>query len=406
MGIVYKGEDPVLERIVSIKILPPHLVSDTESKERFIREAQAAARLNHPNIQGIYDISEHEGIYFIVFEYIQGKSLDKLMEKKKRFELKEGMNYFLPAAYALDYAHQHGVIHRDVKPGNILVTDDNHVKVADFGLAWIETEYSLTETGAVLGTFSYFSPEQARGERVDRRSDIYSLGVLLYEMFTGSLPFTADNPAALIQAHLSQEPTPPSRLNPAISGDVEAAILKAMQKDPDDRYQTVGEMVDDLTRGAFGEVKRSEFSPTEAASHNVLGNTYYKQGKLDLAVLEWEKATQLDPYNALTHNNLGTAYDGLGRVELAVREYKKAVDLNPNNFVAHYNLASALYRVNNLDAAIEEYKKVIALNPKFAPALFIGPALIGRALDRQSEETTKDRQALKQSPQGGGHSPM
>jgi len=368
LGIIYKAEDPVLLRNVAIKILPPTLVSETESRDRFIREAQAAAKLNHPNILGIYDINEHEGMYFVVFEYAPGTTLEAKMEKQPVFELNAAAEIFVPVLEAIDYAHQNNVLHRDIKPANILITDENHVKVADFGLAWLESEQSLNETGTALGTFAYFSPEQTRGERLDRRTDIYSLGVVLYQMLTGKLPFTADNPAALIEAHLTQEPVPPSKSNRAISPAVEACILKALKRNPDDRYETVTEMIEAFTKGVYGEARMPSISPTEAAEYNTRGSTFYKQGNLDLAMAEWEKATEKDPYNALIHNNLGTAYDGLGKVDLAVSEYEKAVQLNPNNFVAHYNLGSAYYRVGNLDSGIAQYKTVVALNPKFAPA--------------------------------------
>ena len=371
MGIVYKGHDPILERPVAIKILSQELVQNSEAKDRFIREAQASARLNHPNITGIYDINEHEGIYYIVFEFISGRSMDKILKEHGSFSYVDAIKLFIPAAQALEYAHEHGIVHRDVKPANIMVTEEQNVKVSDFGIAWVEASNTITKPGEIIGSFYYFSPEQARGEKVDRRSDIYSLGIVLYEMVTGKMPFIADNPAALIQMHLTAEPDPPTMYNRALPRQIEDAILKAMRKDPADRFQNVKEFIEALApkeENTNNDFFKTKISPTEASLHNVLGNNYYKQGKLDLAILEWEKATVLDPYNALTHNNLGTAYDGLGKLDNAVTEYGKAVDLNPNNFVAHYNLGSAYYRNSDLPHAIEEYKKVTVLNPKFAPA--------------------------------------
>ncbi len=372
MGVVYKGHDPLLNRSVAIKILSQQLVGNPECKDRFIREAQAAARLNHPNITAIYDINEHEGIYFLVFEFIQGVSLDKYMKEHGHLSVEEALQIFIPAARALDYAHQHGIVHRDVKPGNIMVTDNGDVKVGDFGIAWVEASQTLTQPGQVIGSCFYFSPEQARGEKVDRRADIYSLGILLYEMMAGRVPFIADNLPAVIQLHLTKEPEPPTTYNMAIPRNVEQAILRCLKKDPAERYQTVTDLIKDLQIEGAGEEPSnvSKISPSEAALHNILGNNYYKQGKLDLAVMEWNKATGLDPYNALTHNNLGTALDGMGRLRDAITEYGKAVDLNPNNFVAHYNLGSAHYRNGEIEESIEEYRTVTVLNPKFAPAYY------------------------------------
>ena len=330
MGVVYKGHDPLLNRSVAIKILSQQLIGNSECKDRFIREAQAAARLNHPNITAIYDINEHEGIYFLVFEFVQGVSLDKYMKEHLHLGMDDILHIFTLAARALDYAHQHGIVHRDVKPGNIMVTDTNDVKVGDFGIAWVEASQTLTQPGQVIGSCFYFSPEQARGEKVDRRADIYSLGILLYEMTTGRVPFMADNLPAVIQLHLTKDPEPPSNYNMTIPPNVEQVILKCLKKDPAERYQNVTEMLKDLQYEDPGDEnsETSKISPSEAALHNILGNNYYKQGKLDLAVMEWDKATGLDPYNALTHNNLGTALDGMGRLRDAITEYGKAVDLN------------------------------------------------------------------------------
>ncbi|MCE7875415.1 tetratricopeptide repeat protein, partial [bacterium CPR1] len=372
MGVVYKGHDPLLNRHVAIKILSQQLVGNPDSKERFIREAQAAARLNHPNIIGIYDINEQDGIYYLVMEFINGSSLDVILrERRGPMGVQEALEVFVPMAQALDYAHQHGIVHRDVKPGNIMVTEDRKVKVADFGIAWVGASQTLTQPGQVLGSCFYFSPEQARGEKVDRRADIYSLGVLLFEMLTGQVPFRADNLPAVIQLHLTADPPRPIGINRLIPEKIEEAILKCMRKDPSERFQNVGDLIEGLKVEEVQEdLYKTQISPSQAALHNILGNNYYKQGKLDLAIMEWQKATNLDPYNALTHNNLGTALDGLGRLPDAIVEYGKAVDLNPNNFVAHYNLGSAFYRQGALDNSIEEYRKVTVLNPKFAPAYY------------------------------------
>ena len=182
MGVVYHGHDPLLNRPVAIKILSQQLVQNPEAKERFIREAQAAARLNHPNITAIFDINEHEGIYYLVFEFITGSSLDKILKAQngKPMPVVDALNIFVPMAQALNYAHEHGIVHRDVKPGNVMVTDQKEIKVADFGIAFVEMSQTLTQPGQIVGSVFYFSPEQARGEKVDRRADIYSLGVVLY----------------------------------------------------------------------------------------------------------------------------------------------------------------------------------------------------------------------------------
>ncbi len=373
MGVVYHGHDPLLNRPVAIKILSQQLIQNPEAKERFIREAQAAARLNHPNITAIYDINEHEGIYYLVFEFISGSSLDKILKAQqgKAMGILEALEIFVPMAQALNYAHEHGIVHRDVKPGNVMLTDKKEIKVGDFGIAWVEMSQTLTQPGQVVGSVFYFCPEQARGEKVDRRADIYSLGVVLYEMVTGRVPFVADNLPAVIQKHLAEEPVSPLKYNRAIPEKVEAAILKCLKKDPSERFQNITDLVNSLqVDDAPEDLYKTKISPSEAALHNIMGNNYYKQGKLDLAIMEWNKATNLDPYNALTHNNLGTALDGLGKLGDAIVEYGKAVDLNPNNFVAHYNLGSAFYRKEELAHSIEEYRKVTVLNPKFAPAYY------------------------------------
>ena len=317
MGVVYHGHDPLLNRPVAIKILSQQLVQNPEAKERFIREAQAAARLNHPNITAIYDINEHEGIYYLVFEFINGQALDKLLKAQqgRAMEIIEALELFIPMSQALNYAHEHGIVHRDVKPANVMLTDKKEIKVSDFGIAFVEMSQTLTQPGQVVGTVFYFSPEQARGEKVDRRADIYSLGIVLYEMVTGRVPFVADNLPAVIQKHLVEEPVSPLKYNRSIPEKIEQAILKCLKKDVNERFQNISDLIKALqVEEAPEDLYRSKISPSEAALHSIMGNNYYKQGKLDLAIMEWNKAADLDPYNALTHNNLGTALDGLGKL--------------------------------------------------------------------------------------------
>jgi serine/threonine protein kinase/lipopolysaccharide biosynthesis regulator YciM len=371
MGIVYLGQDPVLERPVAIKILSRELVANADARDRFIREAQSSARLNHPGIVGIYDISEQEGIYYLVFEYVPGLTLDQHLGKRGILPLADTLKIIAPICQAIAYAHHYGIVHRDIKPANIIISEDGKVKVADFGVAAVESATTITQPGEIIGTLYYMSPEQASGGKLDRRSDIYSLGVVLYEMLTGQRPFRGESPAALIQQHLTMEPPPLTLLNLHIPRSIELAVLKALQKSPSDRYQTAQEFLDDLTVEEISrDLYATSVSPAQAASHNLLGNSYFKLGKLDLAIIEWEKATSLDPYNALIHNNLGTAYDGMGTLDKALTEYEKAAMLNPSNYISHYNLGSAYYRAGEIERSVEEYRKVTVINVKFAPAFY------------------------------------
>jgi eukaryotic-like serine/threonine-protein kinase len=253
MAEVYLARDQLLDRPVAVKVLFPEYARDPSFVERFRREAQSAANLNHPNIVGIFDWGQERGTYFIVMEYVRGRSLRQVVQADGAFTPRRTAQIGAEIAGALEFAHRNGVIHRDVKPGNVLLTDDNDVKVTDFGIARANTSDALTQTGAVMGTAAYLSPEQAQGLSVDGRSDVYSLGVVLYEMVTGVAPFRGESPVAVAYKQVRENPDPPSVHAPDLPPDLEHIILTAMSKDADSRYQTAEELRTDLLRFLRGE---------------------------------------------------------------------------------------------------------------------------------------------------------
>jgi beta-lactam-binding protein with PASTA domain len=256
MAEVYLARDRLLDRLVAIKILFPEFATDPSFVARFRREAQAAANLNHPNIVGVYDWGKERGTYYIVMEFVDGQTVSEILRNEGPIEPKRAAGIAADVAAALGFAHRKGVVHRDVKPGNVLITKAGEVKVADFGIARAMTassEENLTQTGSVMGTATYFSPEQAQGKPVDARSDLYSLGVVLYEMASGKPPFSADSPVAIAYKHV-QEPIPSlAEQVPGIPRDYEAITLRALSKDPDDRYADGAAMRADLLRFREGK---------------------------------------------------------------------------------------------------------------------------------------------------------
>ncbi|HVB94638.1 MAG TPA: Stk1 family PASTA domain-containing Ser/Thr kinase [Acidimicrobiales bacterium] len=272
MAEVYRAHDRLLDRPVALKVLFPELSVDRSFVERFRREAQAAANLSHPNIVPVFDWGEDSGAYFIVMEFIDGRPLSSILKTAGPLSADRAADIGSHVAAALGYAHKHGVIHRDVKPGNVLITDEGQVKVTDFGIARaINTEESLTQTGAVMGTATYFSPEQAEGIGVDPRSDIYSLGVVLFEMVTGRAPFLGDTPVAVASKHVRDIPPVPREINASIPPTFEAIILKSMAKDPNFRYATAEELRADLLRFNEGRSVLAMNDPT--AMQAALGAT-------------------------------------------------------------------------------------------------------------------------------------
>jgi serine/threonine protein kinase len=255
MAEVYKAYQPGLNRYVAIKVLHSHLADDEDFIGRFEREATAVARLRHPHIVQVFDFDLENDLYFMVMEFVEGPTLKaELKERSVKgqiFTLAETSRIITALASAIDYAHSRGMVHRDLKPANIMFTVEGQVVLTDFGIARIVGATRYTLTGAISGTPAYMSPEQGQGERGDERSDIYSLGVILYEMVTGRVPFDADTPFAIIMKHINESLPLPTMVNPNIPEAVERVILKAMSKNPDDRYQSANEMAKAL-RDAVG----------------------------------------------------------------------------------------------------------------------------------------------------------
>ena len=249
MADVWIAEDRVLGRRVAVKTLHRQFAEDPGFVERFRRESQAAAALSHPNIVAVHDWGRDGDTYFMVMEFVQGRDLSTVIRSEGALPSQRVAEIGSAVGMALSVAHNQGLVHRDIKPANVLLTPEGAVKVADFGIARARDDSEhLTQTGAVIGTATYFSPEQAQGHPADLRSDIYSLGVVMYELLTGAPPFFGENSLAIAYQHIQRLPEPPSQLKPDVPPGLEAIVLKAMAKDPADRYQTAAEMVEDLDR--------------------------------------------------------------------------------------------------------------------------------------------------------------
>ena len=258
MAEVYRARDIRLDRIVAVKTLREDLARDQTFQARFRREAQSAASLNHPSIVAVYDTGEDDTggshIPYIVMEYVDGRTLRDLLREDRRLLPERALEITDGVLRALDYSHRNGIVHRDIKPGNVMLTRDGKIKVMDFGIARAvsDAQATMTQTAQVIGTAQYLSPEQARGERVDARSDLYSTGCLLYELLTGRPPFLGDSPVAIAYQHVRENPVPPSRVDPEVPQWADAIVLRAMAKDPRDRYQSAAEMRQDIQRALQG----------------------------------------------------------------------------------------------------------------------------------------------------------
>jgi len=249
MGVVYKAYDPLIDRFVAIKTIDLQKLGEEEKDEykaRFYQEAKAAGRLNHPNIITIYDLGRKGDVAYIAMELMEGKELQNIVAENQSLTISEKLDVSFQVAEGLAYAHEHGIIHRDIKPSNIMVLRGRHVKIADFGIARIKTSLELTKTNRIIGSPLYMSPEQIQSHPVDPRSDIFSFGIVLYQMLTGKLPFNGDNVNSLMYQIVNEEPQKPSALNPEVPEALDRIVAKCLEKKTADRYQNVNELTRDL----------------------------------------------------------------------------------------------------------------------------------------------------------------
>ncbi|GAA2298891.1 Stk1 family PASTA domain-containing Ser/Thr kinase [Nonomuraea roseoviolacea subsp. roseoviolacea] len=313
MAEVYRARDIRLDRIVAIKTLRSDLARDHTFQARFRREAQSAASLNHPAVVAVYDtgedVTDGTPVPYIVMEYVDGRTLRDLLRADRRLMPERAAELVDGILRALDYSHRGGIVHRDIKPANVMITRAGDVKVMDFGIAraMADSAATMTQTAQVIGTAQYLSPEQARGERVDARSDIYSTGCVLYELLTGQPPFTGDSPVAIAYQHVREEPIPPSQIDPEIPQWADAIVLKAMAKDPAHRYQSASEMRADIQRAMTGmpvDAQTMAMNNTYAPSTRMMTSTQAAAGPAT------QRTTAVPPYE---YDEGGAGRGGGGR---------------------------------------------------------------------------------------------
>ena len=317
MAKVYKAYQPSLNRHVALKVLPEYLAHDAEFVDRFKQEATAAAALRHPNIVVIYDIGEADHLHYIATEFLEGQTLEQMLKQSGALPLPRIVSVVNQVASALEAAHEHGLIHRDIKPSNVFISPREHVTLMDFGIVKAMSATRLTRTGMLVGTPEYMSPEQAEGLPLDWRSDLYSLGVMLYEMLTGHVPFDAPTPNAVLYAHVNKPPVPPSQLNPKIPQIIEPVVLRALAKRPDDRFRSDAEFASALEQ-ATRQARRDLADGLARDAREQVA-----QGKLDAAQDKLDELHQISP----DYPGLAELAAEVARRAQSEREYAEIVRL-------------------------------------------------------------------------------
>jgi tetratricopeptide (TPR) repeat protein/predicted Ser/Thr protein kinase len=427
MATVWKAYHPALDRYVAIKVLHPSFKEDPQFTARFQREAKIVAKLTHPHIVPIYDFSEHEGMAYLVMRYIDGRTLKAIL-KEGPLPLDRVMGILEPAGQALAYAHDQGVLHRDIKPSNFILSSEGEVFLTDFGLARMaETGDSTLSRDMLVGTPQYISPEQARGERLDARTDIYSLGVVLFEMLTGKVPYDADTPYAVIHDHIFSPLPLPTEFKPDVPGPVERVVLKALAKDRNDRFENVREMVSALQEALAGEpvpVEAPPLLPEESSEEAVppaetveelppveaveeLSPPAPSQGRSrrliaviaalgillgvcvcgSLSLVALRRAGKAAPAAEATaatvredpaaHVYLARRYVQQGNVDEAIAEYEAAIDLDPGFVEAYVDLGNLMVREGDFQRGLELFEEALDIEPGHVKAhLSMGDAYL------------------------------
>jgi serine/threonine-protein kinase len=307
MGAVYKGVDTMLDREVAIKALRPELTSQAAVVERFRSEAVTLAKLHHPNIATLYSLFRHGDELYMVLEYVRGETLDSILQKRGALPSGEVIPVFCQILDGINHAHEYGIVHRDIKPANMMLTEKGTLKVLDFGIARLLGSNRMTRAGSIIGTLEYMAPEQVKGNETDARTDIYALGMMLYEVLTGRAPFDTDNEFELMQLQTEAMPPAPRSINSSISEEVEAAIMRAIQKKPEDRFQTAGDFRESLLDAGFaaqGAMRRNTGSRQSSANTNSSQTPISKpEAAKQTAIPENTiKETRLGAANAVSHS--------------------------------------------------------------------------------------------------------
>jgi eukaryotic-like serine/threonine-protein kinase len=352
MGVVYRARDPIINRLVAVKTITTGLASDPALLQRFYREAQSAGGLHHPNIVTIFDMGEQDGLPYIAMQLIEGENLEQIISRRAVLPISLKLAYAMQACRAFDYAHQRGIVHRDIKPGNMMVDKDGTIKIVDFGIARV-VEASKTLTGVLIGTFAYMSPEQYHGEHADKRSDIWSFGVLLYELLSYQKPFSGTIPATLMHSICIREPAPLTKLLPECPRELERIVSKALKKSPDDRYQTMEELLLDL------EPLWKTLQAESVADLIDRSRRFVEQNKFPEARDFLCQALQVDSTNQKVRTMLDRVNGELKRIHIRPKVQQQV------------EKARALLREGKTQDAHIVLEDVLLIDPTFEPALVL-----------------------------------
>ncbi len=443
VAIIYKGFQTNLNRYVAIKVLPPQLTTDPDLVERFRREAQAVAKLNHPNVCQVYDVNIKDNTHYIVMELIDGETLREIIQKEAPLSLKENLTILSQVGDALSHAHRNGIIHRDIKPENIMIDREGRVKIMDFGVARITNATWQTKVGMIMGTPEYMSPEQVKGERVDERSDIYSLGVMLYEMLTGELPFKGDDPFSIAFHHVNSEPLPLTQANPGLPKVVEKVVMKTLAKGKEDRYQNVDELVKNFRRAAKQARKMTRVntlitprplvpvakkrSPNKKLIVGIIallvvtvalislsaggllskekralryleqGEKLYHTEEYQKAIPNYKRAVELNPTLEKALSGLAKSYEKVGDYQQTIAGYSKVLELDEDNFPAHLGLGRSYEKLGDYEQALKIYQRALELGFDGAELHYkIGE--IYRGLSNYPQALSEYQEALNRDP--------